>query len=319
MSELTQYPVRRIEEVWPALPLEAWRPTYQTLHMWTQIVGKVRLALSPMVNHWWHVPLYVTARGLSTGPMPYGERDLEIHFDFIDHNLLILASDGQRKVIPLIPRSVADFYGELMAGLKAMEMPVHIWTTPVEIPEPIPFERDHAHAAYDPQYVTRLWQILVQTEQIFQEFRGRFLGKCSPVHFFWGSFDLAVTRFSGRRAPEKPGADRITREAYSHEVISHGFWPGGAWFGMEVNSPVYYSYTVPEPPGLREEPVRPSQAFYHPQLSEFVLMYDDLRHADSPRQALLEFLQSTYEAGARRAAWDRASLDREPALQPAGT
>ena len=294
----------------PALPLEVWRDTYDTLHMWTQIVGKIRLALCPLVNHWWNVPLYVTARGLGTGPMSAGERDLEIVFDFIDHNLLIETTDGQRKAIPLIPRSVADFYRELMASLKAMGIEVHIWTTPVEFEETIPFEQDQKHASYDAEYAHRLWRILVWSEQVFQEFRGRFIGKCSPVHFFWGSFDLAVTRFSGRPAPERPNADRVTREAYSHEVISHGFWPGGSWFGTEVKAPVYYSYTVPAPAGLGDQPVRPAQALYDPKLSEFILSYDDVRTARSPRQTLLDFMQSTYEAGANLAAWDRAALER---------
>jgi hypothetical protein len=216
-------------------------------------------------------------------------------------------------VIPLIPRSVADFYRELMASLAAMGVRVRIWPKPVEVPEVIPFDRDEVHASYDGEYAHRVWQILLETEQVFQAFRGRFVGKCSPVHFFWGSFDLAVTRFSGRRAPERPGADRITREAYSHECISHGFWPGGSWFGTEVSTPVYYAYAVPEPPGLREAPIRPaSGARYDPQLSEFVLSYDDVRMAASPRQALMDFCQSTYEAAADRAGWDRDALERRP-------
>jgi hypothetical protein len=278
--------------------------------MWTQIVGKVRLALTPLVNHWWNVPLYVTARGLSTGPMPYGDRDVSITFDFVDHNLVVESTDGRRKAIPLIPRSVADFYRELMASLEAIDVRVHIWPKPVEVTDVIPFEQDQAHASYDPDYAHRLWQVLCASEQVFAEFRGRFLGKCSPIHFFWGSFDLAVTRFSGRRAPERPGADRVTREAYSHECISHGFWPGGSWFGAEVTAPVYYAYGAPEPPGLRDDPVRPAGARYDPRLSEFVLDYDEVRGAASPRQALLDFCQSTYEAAANRAGWDRAALER---------
>jgi hypothetical protein len=247
--------------------------------------------------------------------MPCGDRDLEIEFDFIEHNLAINGSDGHRKVMPLVSRSVASFYRELMTSLDALGVQVHIWPKPVEVSDGIPFGQDEKHATYDPEQAYRFWRILVETEQVFYEFRARFLGKCSPVHFFWGSFDLAVTRFSGRRAPERPGADRITREAYSHECISHGFWPGGSWFGTDVKSPIYYSYTVPEPPGLRDEIIRPSQAYYDQRLSEFVLMYDDVRSAASPRQTLLDFLQSTYEAGANRAGWDRATLEREVAVQ----
>jgi hypothetical protein len=315
MIDIAQQQKSQTTETWPALPLDEWRDTYATLHMWTQIVGKVRLALTPLVNHWWNVPLYVTARGLGTGAMPCGDRDLEIEFDFIEHNLAINGSDGHRKVMPLVSRSVASFYRELMTSLDALGVQVHIWPKPVEVSDGIPFGQDEKHATYDPEQAYRFWRILVETEQVFYEFRARFLGKCSPVHFFWGSFDLAVTRFSGRRAPERPGADRITREAYSHECISHGFWPGGSWFGTDVKSPIYYSYTVPEPPGLRDEIIRPSQAYYDQRLSEFVLMYDDVRSAASPRQTLLDFLQSTYEAGANRAGWDRATLEREVAVQ----
>jgi hypothetical protein len=315
MIDVAQQLERPSTDIWPALPLDAWRETYVTLHMWTQIVGKVRLALTPLVNHWWNVPLYVTARGLGTAAMPYGDRDIEIAFDFIDHNLTIDSSDGRRKVLPLVARSVANFYREVMASLEALDVQVHIWPKPVEVSEAIPFDQDEKHASYDPEYAHRVWRILVETEQVFQEFRTRFLGKCSPVHFFWGSFDLAVTRFSGRRAPERPNADRITREAYSHEAISHGFWPGGSWFGTEVKDPVFYSYTVPEPPGLRDEAIRPSGAFYDPRLSEFILPYDYVRSASSPRNTLLEFMQSTYQAGASRAAWDRSALERESPVQ----
>ncbi|HEY8746864.1 MAG TPA: DUF5996 family protein [Tepidisphaeraceae bacterium] len=295
---------------WPALPLDDWRETYITLHMWTQIVGKVRLALTPLVNHWWNVPLYVTARGLSTSAMPLPDRHLEILFDFLDHQLQITCSDGLHKTIPLTPKSVADFYRELMDSLKAIGVNVRIWPVPVEISNPIPFEQDTQHAAYDAQYVTRLWHILSHAEQVFQQFRAKFIGKCSRVHFFWGSFDLAVTRFSGRRAPDRPGADRITREAYSHECISHGFWPGGAWLGTEISSPLFYSYTAPEPPGLRNASIRPSIAHFDTKLGEFVLPYDTLRNVPSADQALTDFLQSTYEAGANCAAWDRSALER---------
>jgi hypothetical protein len=306
----------------PELPLDAWRPAHDTLHMWTQIVGKVRLALCPLTNHWWNVPLYVTARGLTTGPMPCGGRGLAITFDFVDHNLHVETTDGGRKAIPLIPRSVAAFYRELMASLEALDVRVHVWPKPVEVVDGLPFDEDETHASYDPDYAHRLWRALVATEQIFTEFRGRFVGKCSPVHFFWGSFDLAVTRFSGRRAPDRPGADRVTREAYSHECISHGFWPGGSWFGTEVTAPVYYAYGAPEPPGLRDATVHPAGARYDPRLSEFVLDYDEVRRAPSPRQAVLDFCQSTYEAAATRAGWDRAALERpsgpKQATIPAG-
>jgi len=317
MPNLTEHRTPTAEELSPPLPLNEWQATYQTLHMWSQIVGKIRLALCPLLNHWWNVPLYVTTRGLSTGPMPYGDRDLEIYFDFIHHNLIIDDSDDRRKGIPLIPRSVADFYRETMASLKAIGVDVHIWPKPVEIADPIPFDQDEKHASYDAESATRLWRILVQTHQVFEEFRGRFIGKCSPVQFFWGSFDLAVTRFSGRRAPARPNADRITREAYSHEVISHGFWPGGSWFGTEINNAVFYAYAVPMPPGLEQEPIRPPEASFHTQLSEFVLSYDKMRTARSPRQMLMEFLQCTYDAAASRAGWDRAALEREPAYATA--
>ena len=295
-------------EIWPSLPLDEWKDTYATLHMWTQIVGKIRLAQSPKINHWWQVPLYVSARGLTTSPIPYQTRTFQIDFDFIDHQLLINTSDGISKTIALEPRSVADFYGELMATLRSLEIEIKISARPDEVPDPIPFAEDHTHAAYDPEYANRFWRILVQADRIFEEFRSRFIGKCSPVHFFWGSFDLAVTRFSGRRAPEREGADAITREAYSHEVISHGFWPGSG----NVSAPAFYSYTAPEPAGLPQAAIRPERAFYNPETSGFILLYDDVRRAASPDEALMEFLQSTYEAGANLAQWDRASLERTP-------
>jgi hypothetical protein len=295
-------------QVWPSLPLEEWQETLATLHMWTQVVGKVRLAQTPLVNHWWNVPLYVTARGLTTSAMPCGPRSFSIDFDFIDHRLIIECSDGATEKIDLIPRSVAAFYREVMTALDRLGINVKIWTTPVEIPDPIPFEQDQQHASYDAKYAARFWHILVQAVKVFEEFRARFIGKVSPVHFFWGSFDLAVTRFSGRRAPERVGADPITREAYSHEVISHGFWPGSR--GGAIQAPAFYSYTAPEPEGLSLEPVRPAQAFYSKEMSEFILLYDDVRRAGAPEEALMEFLQSTYEAGARLANWDRASLER---------
>jgi Family of unknown function (DUF5996) len=292
---------------WPSLPLEEWKDTYATLHMWTQIVGKIRLVQSPLINHWWQVPLYVSARSLTTSSIPYEERSFEIEFDFIDHQLVINTSDGARKTIALGPRSVADFYAELMATLRSLGIEVEIRARPDEVPDPIPFAEDRVHASYDPEYANRFWRILVQTDRVFKEFRSRFIGKCSPVHFFWGSFDLAVTRFSGRRAPEREGADSITREAYSHEVISHGFWPGSG----NINAPAFYSYAAPEPAGFQQAKIRPASAFYNPATSGFILLYDDVRQADSPDDALMEFLQSTYEAGANLAQWDRASLERE--------
>ncbi|MDT5122425.1 MAG: hypothetical protein QOC96_1907 [Acidobacteriota bacterium] len=291
--------------LWPSLPLAEWKDTYATLHMWTQIVGKIRLTLSPKVNHWWQVPLYVTPRGLTTTAIPYHARSFEIDFDFLDHQLVIKTSDGMIKIIPLVPRSVADFYRELMATLRALQIEVEIHAKPDEVPNPIPFAEDHEHASYDPEYANRFWRILVQVDRVFKEFRSRFIGKCSPVHFFWGSFDLAVTRFSGRPAPEREGADLITREAYSHEVISHGFWPGGN--GVEA---AFYSYTAPAPDGLDKAEIRPAQAFYSKEMSEFLFMYDDMRQNESPDTALMDFLQSTYEAGANLAKWDRSALER---------
>jgi uncharacterized protein DUF5996 len=291
---------------WPELPLNAWQDTYHTLHMWTQVVGKVRLALSPRTNHWWEVPLYVNSRGLTTSPIPYGAGVFEVQFDFIRHQLTIHTSWGSTKTLALVPRSVADFYAEFMSALRSLGISTKIWTTPCEQPNPIPFERDTEHASYDPEYAQRFWKILFLCDAIFKEFRGKFIGKNSPVHFFWGSFDLAVTRFSGRRAPERPDADTITREAYSHEVISAGFWPGND----DSKGPVFYAYAAPEPPGFAEQPVQPKAAYYHPQLHEFLLMYEDVRQASSPRQTLLSFLQSTYEAGANLAQWNRKELER---------
>jgi len=299
-------PDRLNQDSWPELPLEAWQDTYATLHMWTQIVGKVRLALSPRINHWWEVPLYVNARGLTTSAIPYDGRIFEVQFDFIDHKLVIQTSWGSSKTLALKPQSVANFYAEFMSALRSVGVEVRIWTMPVEVPNPVRFTSDRQHASYDPEYAHRLWQILILCDNIFQEFRAGFIGKDSPVHFFWGSFDLCVTRFSGRRAPERVGADSITREAYSHEVISAGFWPGGG----DIKGAAFYAYAAPVPPGFAEQRVRPEAAFYHPQLREFLLMYDDVRRAASPRQVLLSFLQSTYEAGADLAHWDRKELEK---------
>jgi hypothetical protein len=293
-------------DVLPALPLDSWNDTLATLHMWMQVVGKVRLKLCPLVNHWWNVPFYLTARGMTTSAMPGGPGTIEVRFDFIDHKLLIESSDGRVIAMPLAPQSVAEFYRKFMTALAELGVVVKIWTMPCEIPDPIPFENDRVHATYDPDAVHKFWRILTWVDQILKEFRAGFLGKASPVHFFWGSFDLAVTRFSGRVAPDRPGADSITREAYSHEVSSVGFWPGGG----DVKGPAFYSYAAPEPSGFAGQRVRPPAAFYHPQLKEFLLMYDDVRTAESPRTTLMEFLQSTYDAAADYGNWDRKALER---------
>lgn len=293
-------------QCWPQLPLDSWKDTYATLHMWTQIVGKVRLRLTPLVNHWWNVPLYVDARGLTTSRMPYGPRAFELWFDFIRHELVLETTDRTRKTLALAPRSVADFYGEFMGMLRSAGIEVEIWRMPVEIPNPIPFDQDHEHRSYDPAAVEKFWRILLSVDAVFSQFRARFIGKSSPVHFFWGSFDLAVTRFSGRRAPEKPGADVITREAYSHEVSSVGFWPGGG----DIKDAAFYSYMAPEPQGFKDANIRPGGAHYQKQLGEFLLMYEDVRKAESPTASLLEFCESTYEAGANLGKWDRSALER---------
>jgi hypothetical protein len=293
-------------ECWPSLPLDSWKDTYATLHMWTQIVGKIRLALTPLVNHWWNVPLYVTTRGLTTSRVPCGQRAFELWFDFIRHQLVLETSEGTVKALPLAPRSVAEFYGEVREMLRSAGIEVKIWRMPVEIPNPIPFDRDHEHHSYDAAAVEKFWRILLSVDAVFTEFRAEFIGKSSPVHFFWGSFDLAVSRFSGRRAPERPGADAMTREAYSHEVSSVGFWPGSG----DMKDAAFYSYTVPEPQGFREAPIRPAAARYEKQLGEFLLMYEDVRKTESPTRTILEFCRSTYAAGATLGGWDRASLER---------
>ena len=294
------------QTAWPPLPLEEWEDTRATVHMWTQVVGKIRLAQTPLINHWWNVPLYISARGLTTSAMPYEDRLFEIEFDFLDHQLIIKCNDGATETIALAPKSVATFYQETMTALHKLGITIKIWRMPVEIPNPIPFDEDTQHSSYDPTYVNRFWRILSSSEKVLTEFRARFLGKCSPVHFFWGSFDLAVTRFSGRPAPARPGADSITREAYSHEAISHGFWPGHGY-----GKPAFYSYTAPAPAGLSEAKVKPSQAFYSPDLGEFLLHYDDVREAENPERVLMEFCESTYDAGANLAQWDRAALERQ--------
>ena len=294
-------------ESWPALPLDEWKDTYATLHMWTQVIGKVRLALTPLLNHWWNVPLYVDARGLTTSCMPYRNAAFEFSFDFIDHQLVLEMNDGSRRLLPLAAMPVAEFYQEVMALLRTSGIEVKIWPMPVEVPDPIPFDKDRVHASYDRDQAQRFWRVLLSVQAVFEEFRSRFLGKSSPVHFFWGSFDLAVTRFSGRRAPERAGADRVTREAYSHEVSSVGFWPGSG----NIKGAAFYSYAAPEPADFREWPVEPRSARYDAGVSEFILMYDDVRTSARPSATLLDFCQSTYEAGATLGKWDREALERQ--------
>ncbi|HEX7635424.1 MAG TPA: DUF5996 family protein [Noviherbaspirillum sp.] len=297
-------------ETWPSLPYGAWKDTYETLHMWTQIVGKIRLQSLPWTNHSWHVPLYVTARGLTTSFMPHGERAFQIDFDFIDHRLLIQSSDGATSTLDLRPRTVADFYRELFSRLTALGLDVKIHATPNEVVEAIPFDKDEVHASYDAQSVHRFWRVLVQANRVLYAFRARFIGKCSPVHFFWGAFDLAVTRFSGRAAPEHPAGaphcpDWVMREAYSHEVSSCGFWPGGEL----LPEPVFYAYAYPEPAGFAGARLSPGTAFYHDTLHEFILPYEEVRLAASPDAMLLEFLQSSYEAAANLGRWERTALE----------
>lgn len=289
---------------WPALPLQAWLDTYQTLQLWTQIAGKIRLALSPTLNHWWHVALYVNARGLTSSSIPYGTGLFEIQFDFREHQFEVRTSEGGLGSFPLSPQPVAVFYRRVMGLLRDLGIAVTIDTRPQELPNAIPFEQDERHAAYDAEYANRFWRVLLSTDRVLNEFRSGFVGKCSPVHFFWGSFDLACSRFSGRPAPPRKGV--ITSEAYSHECISAGFWPGAGF-----DEPAYYCYAAPAPAGLSAEAVRPEAAFWSPQLSEFLLRYDDVRTAESPRAALLGFLASTYAAGAKLANWDRRALERD--------
>ena len=291
---------------WPSLPLDQWRDTRDTLQMWTQVAGKIALALTPPVNHFWNIALQVTPRGLATPPLSAGARTFTMTFDFVAHQLEVLFSDGTREAIPLRPQTVAEFYRTVTATLHRLGVDVRIWTMPVEVPDPIRFEQDTMHRSYDAEAAQRFWQVVLAITPVLQAFRGEFIGKCSPVHFFWGSFDLAVTRFSGRRAPDRPGADAITREAYSHEVISHGWWPGGG----PVNEPAFYAYAAPEPDGLKTVAVQPEAAHYHHELSEFVLPYEAVRRAADPEADLRAFLRTTYDAAARLAGWDRASLER---------
>jgi len=301
--------MKEMSSAWPALPFTEWQDTATTLHMWTQIVGKTRLTLTPWTNHSWHVTLYVTSRGLTTSPIPHGECTFEIRFDFIDHQLRILKSDGAGRTIELKPQSVAKFYETVMKTLRDLELPVTINKTPNEIQDPIPFDEDEEHRSYDREYANRFWRVLVQSDRVFKEFRSRFSGKCSPVHFFWGSFDLAVTRFSGRAAPPHPGGiphlpDAITREAYCQEVSSLGFWPGNA----AAPTPIFYSYAYPEPPGFGEAKVQPGGAFYEPTMREFMLPYDVVRTAEKPDDVLFEFAESTYDAASIPGKWDRDAL-----------
>jgi hypothetical protein len=296
------------EERWPALPFAAWKDTYATLHMWTQVVGKVRLALSPDINHYWGTTLYVTARGLTTSAIPYAAGIFEVRFDFISHRLEIATSLGETRSFRLAPRTVAEFYAEFMRELESLGIHAHVWAMPVEVPRPVRFNLDEAHASYDAEYAHRFWRVLASIQPVFQKFRAGFIGKSSPVHFFWGSFDLAVTRFSGRRAPERPGADKVTKEAYSHELISVGWWPGD---GEIIKDAAFYAYAAPEPAGFKESAVRPAKAFYGAPKCEFFLMYDDVRASTSPERDLMAFCESTYEAGANAGKWNRAELERE--------
>jgi hypothetical protein len=303
-------------DIWPRLDFSDWSDTCATLHLWTQIVGKIRLKLAPMVNHWWQATLYVTARGLTTSPMPYRQRVLQIDFDFVGHQLVLRTSDGHHERFALAPMAVADFYAEVMRRLRKLAVDVHVWTMPSEIADAIPFDQDRTHAAYDADAAQRFWHQLVQADRLLSQFRSSFLGKCSPVHFFWGSFDLAVTRFSGRRAPPmERGAPNVgawvMREAYSHEVSSCGFWPGNGGFGRAA----FYSYAYPEPDGFSAAPVRPDAAYYDGGLKQFILPYEAVRSAGDPDQAVLDFLQTSYEACANRADWDRQALERQHPLK----
>jgi Family of unknown function (DUF5996) len=299
------------QEPWPELPLKRWSETCSTLHLWTQIVGKIRMAQSPWLNHGWHVTLYVTPRGLTTSGIPHGTKAFQIDFDFIDHRLVIEVSDGRVEVLELAPQSVATFYRRLMRSMNALGLDVKIRTRPNEVADPIPFDEDELHRSYDHDYVHRYWRVLVQADRVFTQFRARFVGKCSPVHYFWGAPDLAVTRFSGRRAPAHPGGipnlpDWVTREAYSHEVSSCGFWPGGG----AVPQAAFYSYAYPEPAGFARAAVQPAAAYYSTELREFILPYEAVRQSEAPDQALLSFLQTTYDAAADLGNWDRAMLER---------
>jgi len=293
------------DDLWPALPYEAWKDTYDTLHMWSQMVGKVALALAPPENHGWGIALHLTERGMATRLLPHGERSFSLEFDFIEHRLVIATTDGAVRTVKLEPRTVADFYRDFAATLSAMGLGVRIWPVPVEFADPIPFSEDTKHHSYDPDYASRFWRILVQVQQVFAGARCSFVGKCSPVHFFWGGFDLAVTRFSGRLAPPREGP-AFMREAYSHEVISHGFWPGSA----PLFETSFYAYAVPEPSGLKEAKVEPAAAYYHAEMGEFILPYEAVRTSPDPAAALAAFVNTTYDRAATLAGWDRAALER---------
>jgi len=300
-------PTRQEGQEWPALPLDGWRDTYATLHMWMQVVGKICLALTPLSNHFWNMTFRVASRGLVTPPMTIGDgRLMTMTFDFVSHELVVECSDGGMQRVAMRPRTVADFYRAVMDVLTSLDVHVRIWTMPVEIPDPVRFEEDTVHGSYDPVAANAFWRVLATVTPVFERFRGRFIGKSSPVHFFWGSCDLAVTRFSGRRAPERPGADAMTREAYSHEVISHGFWPGSG----PVQEPAFYAYAAPEPDGFKTAAVSPAAAYYHGELSEFILPYDAVRNSASPADDLMSFLDTTYAAAAALAKWNRADLER---------
>ena len=300
-------PNERDREAWPPLPFADWKDTCRTLHRWTQMAGKVQLALTPRTNHWWNVALHATARGLTTTPIPHARGPFTLEFDLVDHLLRIDLGPGEERTVPLVPQSVARFYEGFIATLRELGIEARIWPMPVEVPDPVRFDRDTA-GAYDAEAAGRFWRVLLQVDEVLREFRARFIGKCSPVHFFWGSFDLCVTRFSGRPAPPRPEADAITREAYSHEVSSAGWWPGGGL--INYPDPAFYAYAAPEPAGFSGAPIRPAGTFYHPEMKIFIYRYDDMRAAPDPRAALLEFLQTTYEAGANLGAWDRAALER---------
>ena len=299
-------------DAWPELPLAAWQDTYDTLHMWTQIVGKIRMTLTPLINHYWNATLYVSARGLTTSAIPYPRGVFEIEFDFIGHKLVIETSEGDVRTLELGPRTVADFYAEVMSTLAALKIDARITARPDEVANPIPFAEDRTHKSYDRESVERFRRLLISVDKVLKNFRARFIGKCSPVHFFWGSFDIAVTRFSGRLAPPKPDPttqgvlQKVMQEAYSHEVSSAGFWPGGG----EIKWPAFYSYTTPEPAGFKTYGVAPKPAFYHQGIGEFLLMYDDIRTSAAPAVELTDFLETTYEAGAILGKWDRAALER---------
>lgn len=307
----------RTQDQWPALPLDDWADTYATLHRWTQIVGKIRLSQTPWTNHSWHGTLYVTSRGLTTSPIPHGPRTFEITFDFLEHKLLIQPSDGDSEMLDLRPQTVADFYRQLLGKLDEMGLGVSIHGRPNELEDATPFAEDVSHGSYEPEHAAKLWRVLVQTQRVFQRFRAGFIGKCSPVHFFWGAFDLAVTRFSGRPAPPHPGGapncpDWVMREAYSHELSSCGFWPGGGPHPF----PFFYSYAYPEPDGFSSATVQPDGAFYSKDLREWILPLDVVREATSPDDALLAFLETTYQAAADLGHWDRSRLERHEHPQP---